>query len=176
MSWSELLEKYGKVLGVLVAVAAAAWSLSQAAQVAPRDRDIASLKEQVAERDKIISKWEEAYEKLQKQTEPLYTNYKTLENNLTAVNVNLKQWQDALEGWRTQNTELQKQLIICKANGDILLEVRDLAKQKSRVDDLLGDRDPRGYTQQAYEAWKHESAGFQARTLGLQQKLVCEQK
>ena len=148
---------------------------SETFQVEPRNQYIAHLREQVAERGEIIKDWKDA-------CEPISTNYKTLEGHLAECQNTLKQWsvdgkntikqwQDALEGWKKQNSELQKTVNSYVSNCSIISEIRALDKRKATIDNWRGDT---GYTQKAYDSWERQSADFQARMLVLHNKLTCE--
>src|SRR2546426_514676 len=134
MSWIiAQIEKHGKVFSMLVAFAVAGWSFSQAHWVVPRERDIASLREQVKERDHIIYALKTAYNPDQTKVDELSADKEKLENALAAYQVELQHSQDACEGshtqnsqcqhtleeWKTHNAALQKQLSICTDNGNI---------------------------------------------------------
>ncbi|SRR6266568_7007290 len=145
------------------------WLISEKLQVNPRDQKIANLKEQVAKYEQYIRDLNTANEPSRKQIEQLLTNNKTLENNIVVSQSNFKYCQDAIELWKTQNSELQKTLNIYMTNCNIISEVRALDTRKSRVDESI----TKMYSQDQIEKFKRESDDLQACMLSIQQHLTC---
>jgi hypothetical protein len=179
---SEIIISKWSLIAFPVLIAAAVWIASEIIQVEPRDQYIAFLTEEVAKRNKIVSEWREAYETHQKQSELLLGNNKTLgktcEEAITKCQSDFNKCQsrsqeclNVVGKWEKHSAELQKTVNSYVTNCSIISEIRNLDKRKSTIDDNLGSR---GYTQEAYEAWKRQSVDFQARMLVFQQKLACE--
>jgi hypothetical protein len=179
---SEIIVSIWPLIAFPVLIAATAWVASEAFRVAPRDKSIAFLAEEVAKRSKLISEWKEAYEIHQKQSELLLENNKTLgktcEDAITKCQSDFNQCQtrsqeclNVIGKWEKHSAELQKTVNSYASNGSIISEIRALDKRKSAIEDYLSSK---GYTQEAYETWKRQSTDFQARILVLQQKLACE--
>jgi len=146
MRWIiEQIEKHGKVISMLVAFAVAGWSFSQANWVAPRDRDIASLREQVKERDQIIYALKTTSNPYQTKVDELSADKEKLGNALAAYQVELQHSQDACEGSQTQNSQCQ----------------HTLEEWKTRYADLQKTVHTSTQCQDALEGWKTHSAALQ---------------
>jgi chromosome segregation ATPase len=190
MRWiSEQIDKHGKVISIMVAFAVAGWSFSQANWVAPRDRDIASLRDQVKERVQIIYDLKTAYDPDQTKVDELSADKEKLENALAAYQVELQHSQDACEGshtqnaqcqhtleeWKTRYADLQRQLNMSTDNGNILAKIHDLETQKSSIEEDIA-RQTTSVGKENTENWLRQSSDLQDRILDLQQRLTCEPK
>jgi len=165
------------VIAVALAVALAVAWLSAHYQVNPRDREIAYLKEQLSERDKTISKLEAAREPDRAQINQLLATNQKIENALGAVNADLKQSREAIEGWTSQNAALQKKLDTYATNYSIMSEIRELDKRKSEIEKKIASR--RLFANGERPLKKQDQRQLdelQARILVLQQRLACEAK
>jgi chromosome segregation ATPase len=139
------IEKHGKVFSMLVAFAVAGWSFSQANWVAPRDRDIASLREQVKERDHIIYELKTASNPYQTKVDELSADNEKLGNEMAAYKVELQHYKDACEGSQTQNSKCQN----------------TLEEWKTRYADLQKTVNTSTQCQGALEGWKTHNAALQ---------------
>ena len=110
MGLKEQLENHLIIIlaGVIVVAGSIAWTASEKIRVEPRDREIAILKQQVADVKQNNCELKAAYDSYRAQIQQLLAKNRQLEKNLAESNGNLKQWYDALEGWKTQHSELQK--------------------------------------------------------------------
>jgi chromosome segregation ATPase len=99
-------------------------------QIAPRDREIASLKEQ-------LNKLETARDPDRKQINELLAANKKLENDLAVAQDNLKQSRD-------DNTTLQKRINGYVANGSIFSKIDALDKRKSEIEKEVSKHIPWG--------------------------------
>jgi septal ring factor EnvC (AmiA/AmiB activator) len=106
-------------------------------QTAPRDREIASLKEQV-------TKLEADRDPDRKKINELSATIQKLENSLVVL-------QDSLRKSYNDNAVLQKRIKTYETNGNILSAIRELAKEKSLVDKNL------------YPFWTNQTEGIMAR-------------
>ena len=112
----------------------------------------------------------------QKQSELLFGNSKTLgetcKEAITKCQNDNKQCLDVIKDWKKHSSELQKSVNSYVSNCSVIQEIRDKDYRKTEIESKLSSQ---GYTQQAYETWRRQSADFQAQILSLQQKLMCEQ-
>jgi septal ring factor EnvC (AmiA/AmiB activator) len=155
--------------GVLVFGITIGLKVVEYVQIAPRDREIASLKEQV-------TKLEADRDPDRKQINELSTTIQKLENSLAAL-------QDSLKKSYNDNAVLQKRIKTYETNGAILLAIRGLAKEKSLVDKNLypvRTNQTEGFMAREqtrhHEMQMYKSNQLQDRILSLQQKLGCEPK
>ncbi len=165
------------VIAVALAVALGVAWLSEHYQVNPRDREIAYLKEQLSERDKTISKLEAAREPDRAQINQLLATNQKLENALGAVNADLKQSHEAIEGWESHNVALKKKLDTYATNYSIISEIRELDKRKSEIEKKISSRGLFANEERPLKKQDQRRLDeFQARILVLQQRLTCEAK
>ena len=185
MGLKELKERTEKnpvyvVFTFAVAAAGIAWAASEKIQVAPREREIGSLRQQVAE-------LKAANEPGQKQIQELSAKNIKLENDLEASRNNLIKTQDTLKARETNYLVLEKNINRCEANGNIFSEIRKLEERKAPFDARLttkwglrtiksGEK-PEPYIPTFHEIqWQRQSDELQARIVDLQQRLHCQPK